>query len=93
MIRREVQVNLDEGLHLRPLSMIADVARRAECDIRIYRDEKSIDARNMLELMTMNAVHGTPLVLEARGVGAEEVVAVLEQLFERNFADDHAARE
>lgn len=86
--RQEVRVDLEDGLHLRPFSMIAEVARRHSCDLRIVREDLSVDARNILELMTLNATRGTLLTLEASGQGAADAVAELVDLFARNFDPD-----
>ncbi len=91
--RQEVRVDLEDGLHLRPFSMIAEVARRHSCDLRIVREELSVDARNILELMTLNATRGTILTLEANGPGAAEAVAELAGLFTSNFDPGHSPRE
>lgn len=91
--RQDVRVDLEDGLHLRPFSMIAEVARRHSCDLRIIRDTHSADARNMLELMTLNATRGTVLTLEANGEGAAEAISELVELFSRNFDLGHSPQE
>lgn len=83
--RQAVTVNLANGLHLRPMSDIAKVAQRSGCDLKIIKDEIKVDARNMLELMTLRADRGTVLWLEACGEGAAEVIAEVVRLFESNF--------
>lgn len=87
--RRSVTVNLELGLHLRPISQIAKAARQYEnCDVRVLKDDYSADGKNVLELMTLNAPQGTQLVLEATGESAAEVVDELVRLFASNFEDD-----
>ena len=87
--RQSVTVNLELGLHLRPISQIAKAARQYDgCDVRVLKDEHSVDAKNVLELMTLNAPQGTQLVLEATGEFAAEVVDELARLFASNFEED-----
>ena len=87
--RRSVIVNLELGLHLRPISQIAKAARRYNgCDVRVVKDESSVDAKNVLELMTLNAPQGTELVLEVSGESAAAAVEELAQLFASNFEND-----
>lgn len=90
--RRNVVVNLENGLHLVPCSQIAKVARRYACDVRVSKDGRSFDAKEVLDLMTIIAERGTELVLEASGDGAAEVVERLGELFDSNFQglSDHA---
>jgi phosphotransferase system HPr (HPr) family protein len=87
--RQSVTVNLELGLHLRPLSQIAKAARQHEsCDVRVLKEDYSVDAKNVLELMTLNAPLGTQLTLEATGESAAEVIEELVRLFASNFEDD-----
>ena len=86
--RQSVTVNLKEGLHLRPYSLIAQTVRDLDCDVHISNGELTVDAVNVLDLMTLNANLGTVLQLEATGVDAAEAVACLIRMFETNFADD-----
>ena len=84
--RQSVTVNLELGLHLRPISQIAKAARHYQnCDVRVLKDDHSVDAKNVLELMTLNAPQGTQLVLEATGESAAEVIDELVRLFASNF--------
>lgn len=90
--RQTVVVNLEIGLHLRPISQIARVARQHQsCDVRIIKEDMSVDAKNVLELMTLNAPHGTQLILEATGDSASRAVEELARLFHSNFEDDQPA--
>ena len=91
--RQSVTVNLEEGLHLRPYSFIAQAVRDLDCDVRISNGEFTVDAVNVLDLMTLNANLGTVLELEATGVDAAEAIACLVRMFETNFADDSTTEE
>ena len=89
MCRQEVNVSLENGLHLVPCSRIAQSAGRFSCDVKVHKDNLSVDAKSVLDLMTLNAEQGTTLVLEARGDGANEAIQELVNLFESGF--DHSA--
>jgi phosphotransferase system HPr (HPr) family protein len=45
------------------------------------------DGKSILELLTLAAEAGTRLVVEATGPDADEAVAAIGLLFERNFND------
>jgi phosphotransferase system HPr (HPr) family protein len=83
--RQTVTVNLENGLHLVPCSLIARLARRFGCDVHIIKGDMPVDAKNVLDLMTLNAAFGTTLIVEANGEGASEVTAELVRLFESGF--------
>ena len=88
VVRQSVTVNLENGLHLVPCSQIAQTASNYNCDVRILRDDLNVDAKRVLELMTLNASAGTDLVLEAEGEEASNAVNDLVTLFNTNF-DGH----
>ena len=87
---RTVIINLKSGLHLRPISQIAETARRFNGDVWIRKADSKVDAKSVLDLMTLNAQFGTSVTLEAAGDGAAELIEELSQLVERNFDVDNS---
>ena len=88
MCRREITVTLDGGLHLRPLSQIAQLARGFSCEVRIIKDGQAVNAKEVFDLMTLNAARGSTLVLETQGEGAAEALERLVALFDSGFEDE-----
>ena len=86
--QQAVTVNLKDGLHLRPQSQITRLAQKFDCEVHIRKDDRTVDAKSMFDLMTLEAACGTTLYLEASGEGAVEAVRQLARLFESNFQDD-----
>lgn len=83
--RQTVVVDNENGLHLIPCSWIAQAARDVECEVHVHKDGTTVDASNVAELLTLGAVQGTHLILEATGVDAEQAIARLVRLFESQF--------
>lgn len=83
--RREVTVNLENGLHLGPSSQIVQLAQKFGCELQITKGERQVDGTSMLELLTLAAERGTLLVLETRGPRAQEALEALVDLFDKNF--------
>ena len=83
--RREVTVNLEKGLHMVPCSRIVEQTGAFAGSVAIRRDDKSVDAKSMFDLLTLNAPQGTTLLIEASGDGADDLLNALEQLFESDF--------
>jgi len=90
--RQAVTVNLEKGLHLVPCSLIARTAGLYECDIQIRKEDRTADAKTMLDLMALAAENGSTLVLQATGSQAHDAVNALAHLFATNFADNDAPR-
>jgi len=88
---REVTVNLENGLHLGPSSQIARLAQTFASDVLIRKADRAVDAKSMMDLITLVAEQGTLLTLEARGADAVQAVESLAKLFESNFKTDEQA--
>lgn len=89
--QRTVTVNNENGLHLVPCSLIARLSREYDdCDVRIRKETLDVDAKNVLELMTLNAGQGTSLELSATGDRSEEAIERLVAIFDSNFEVDES---
>lgn len=82
---REVIVGLEEGLHMTPLTTLTLLASKYSSHISIYKDDLAVDAKSMLDLLSLMAECGTRLVLKADGTDAQEAVNAIGQLFDNNF--------
>ena len=69
---RTVTVANPEGLHLRPLTKIAQVAASFPCAIRLRKGEAVADAKAMIQAMTLAVGPGDEVTVEAEGERAEE---------------------
>ena len=82
---RDVIVGLENGLHLGPSSQIVQLAQKFSCEFQIRKGDRVVDAKSMLDLLTLAAEHGSLLSLEAHGTDASEALAAIAALFDRNF--------
>ena len=85
---RTVVVTNRQGIHARPASEIAKLARTFDAKVVIAKDFEQVDATDVLQLLMLGAGQGESLRLEATGRQAEEALDALEQLFVRNFDED-----
>jgi phosphocarrier protein len=79
-------VNVPDGLHLRPASLVAQLSGQFACDVRLVKDAQAVNAKSVLDVMTLGAVQGTELVLEACGEDACVAVEKIAALFAADFA-------
>lgn len=82
---RNVVVLNATGLCLRGASSIAQLARRFEAKTEIVKGEHRVHATDVLQVLSLAAVQGTELVLEAAGPDADEALDALENLFKARF--------
>jgi phosphotransferase system HPr (HPr) family protein len=87
LVTRVVVIVNEHGLHARPAEMFARSALQFESRIGVRRGIELVDAKSILNLLTLGATQGTELVIEAHGIDAEQAVEMLAQLVESGFAD------
>lgn len=83
--RCHVSIVNEMGLHARPASMFVELANRYRCDVLIQKGDEPVDGKSILQLLSLSAEAGTPLVLEARGPDAESALSALAKLVASGF--------
>lgn len=84
---REVTVVNEQGVHARPSHAIVECASRFDAEVALVHDGRRADARSILSVMTLGAVRGASVRIEAQGGQAEEAAAALAELFDSGFAE------
>lgn len=90
-VTRVVVIVNEHGLHARPAELFAKSALEFESRIEVRRGNDLVDAKSILNLLTLGATQGTELVIEAHGIDAERAVEELARLVERGFADAYSS--
>ncbi|NDY57768.1 HPr family phosphocarrier protein [Desulfovibrio sulfodismutans] len=80
-----VSVLNEQGLHARPAAILAREAQRFPCDVRIAQNGDDVDAKSILDILTLAAGYGANLDIVATGPQADEAVAHLARLFQKRF--------
>ena len=90
-ISREVTICNSLGLHARPAMQFVDLANQFGATITVHKDgpeATTVDGKSVMQMITLEAIQGTPLRIEAEGDDAEAAVAALAELFESKFGED-----
>lgn len=88
MATQHVTVQHADGLHARPAEMVAREAMRYQSQIFIVRGDQRVDAKSILDVLTLGAEQGAQLIVEAEGPDAPIAVDALARLVESDFAID-----
>jgi len=86
--RREITILNRQGMHARPAMQLVETSSRFRSNIRIRKGGQQVNAKSIMEVMTLEAVKGTLLVLEAEGDDAEDALEALAQLVSDKFSED-----
>ena len=87
-IRREVVVPNKQGMHARPAEMFVRRAQQFQSKIEIVRDDYRVEAKSIMNLLTLGAAQGTRLILEAEGSDAQEAIDALAEVVEKDFLEE-----
>jgi phosphotransferase system HPr (HPr) family protein len=84
MIQAMIEVTNNEGLHARPASEFSKASMRFKSDIKVYKngEEKAYNPKSILSVMSMGAVKGDVLRIEASGEDEAEAIENLKTIFE-----------
>jgi phosphotransferase system HPr (HPr) family protein len=92
-VTRVIVIRNKQGLHARPATMFVKLAHRFSSNIVLVKENHRVEARSIMDLLTLGAGPGTELVLEASGDDAHEAVEALAQLVEVGFLEEDAEDE
>ena len=88
---KDVIIANERGLHARPAMEFVDVANRFKADVKVTslgEERLEVDGKSIMQMMTLAAVQGTPLRIDADGEDAQAAVEQLAALIEGRFGED-----
>ncbi len=91
LVSKEVVVSNERGLHARPAMQFVDMANGFTSQVTVVRggDEPlEVDGKSVMQMITLEAVMGTPLRILAEGEDADVAVEKLAELFESKFGEE-----
>ena len=83
-----VVIQNEQGLHARPADQFVRCASRFESNISVTKEGQRIDGKSIFDVLTLAAVKGTELEIEAVGSDAESALEELVKLVNSQFATD-----
>lgn len=82
-----VCVRNELGLHARPAAKLAQAAQKFDSDIKLVLNDKEVDCKSILDILTLAAPQGCGLELKASGQDAVEALSFLESMFKNSFEE------
>jgi phosphocarrier protein len=84
-VTRPICVLNEMGLHARPAAKLAQEAQKFAADIFLRQGEQEVDAKSILDILSLAAGSGCTLEVKARGDDAPKAVDHIEMLFRNKF--------
>ncbi|WP_079527090.1 HPr family phosphocarrier protein [Halobacillus hunanensis] len=77
MIEQSVKVELETGLQARPAAQFVQQANRFSADIFIEKEQKRVNAKSIMGLMSLAVAYDEEILLIAEGTDEEKAIAEL----------------
>lgn len=87
MFSKEVEVQNQVGLHARPATFFIQKANEFRSSIWVEKDERKVNAKSLLGVLSLGITKGTIINIIADGVDEEEAVNMLVRLIASNFTE------
>ena len=79
MIQKSNQIKLESGLEARPVAMLVQVASQFESTVYLGSDNKKVNAKSIMGMMSMGLQSGAEVMVTADGSDEENAIAEIEK--------------
>lgn len=86
LVTQTFVVTAKNGLHIRPAEQLARLANQFVSQVGLIYESQRVDAKSIMELLTLGANEGASITIEARGDDAQQAVEAILLLVHSNFA-------
>ena len=89
-VSRKVIICNKMGLHARPAMQFVDIANQYKAEVHVRKggeEPADVDGKSIMQMLTLEAIEGTTLQIDADGDDAEAAVASLAALIESGFGE------
>ena len=88
MFVKDVMVQNQVGLHARPATFFIQKANEFKSSIWIEKEERRVNAKSLLGILSLGIVGGTQIRIIADGADEQEAVTELTELVDSGFAEE-----
>ena len=67
MIQKSIQIKLETGFEARPVAMLVQVASQFESTVYINADDRKVNAKSIMGMMSLGLASGEEVVVVAEG--------------------------
>ena len=83
MLVKQMEVKLKTGLQARPAALFVQEANRFSSDILLEKDEKKVNAKSIMGLMSLAVSSGTEINIFADGEDEEDAISSLSDFIKK----------
>ena len=79
MIKKPITIQLSTGLEARPVAQLVQVASQFESNIYVEVEDKKVNAKSIMGMMTLSIAPGEEVTIITKGVDEEEAMNKIEE--------------
>ncbi len=87
MYTQNVTIHNEVGLHARPATFFIQKANEFKSGIWVEKDERRVNAKSLLGVLSLGIVQGSTITLLADGIDEKEAVDALCELANNGFGE------
>lgn len=88
IVQKTLTIKNELGMHARSAAMIVRMLESYQSKVFLERDGSQVDARSLLDILTLACPKGSQIVVRADGADAQEVVDGIAKLVNEKFGED-----
>ncbi|MET1013966.1 MAG: HPr family phosphocarrier protein [Paenisporosarcina sp.] len=83
MVDQQVEVKLKSGLQARQAALFVQEANRYQADVYLQKEEKKVNAKSIMGIMSLAISKGSQVVISAEGSDEEQAVTGLVAMIQK----------
>lgn len=84
MITKSMTVNIPKGLDARPVALLVQVASQYESSIYLEIQEKKVNAKSIMGMMSLALAEGEEITIIANGPDEQDAVNAIDKYISKN---------
>lgn len=84
MLTKKINISIDETQGARPVAILVQVASRFECHIDVEYNEKKVNAKSIMGMMSLGLSQGQDVVVYADGADESAAIDDIEKCLQGN---------
>lgn len=84
----KICLNNKAGFHARPATLFAKTAMQYKATIKVEYDGREVDAKSVINLLTLGSPSGSEIVIKADGTDESEAIEDLKSLVINKFNEE-----
>jgi phosphocarrier protein HPr len=85
ILERTITLASKSGLHARPAAVFVKKAKAFRSTIKLSKNDKTVDAKSILAVLTLGAEQGEQVILKVNGEDADTAIDQLTALLEEDL--------